>query len=373
MFISYNNINNFFHTISSLSTLYSHLINIYLYICYMENPVDSIQKSIAAKNVAPVYYVHGEEGFFIDRIVNMFSEYLPEPDRPFNMFTFYAAEKSPDDVMDICRRYPMMADKLLVIVREAQTTGGKWLNKLAPYVAAPSPSTILVVAARGENPSCKEFTNAVKKGGGIDLEFKKPKDSAIDALIIDLLKKKQLNCEPKALVMLKDYVGTDLSRIHNEISKLSVALGEKATVTPESVECLIGVSTDYNNFELRSAIAARNYVKALKIAKYFTANPKKNPWVVTSLSLFDLFSSALIAYYTPGSDMNLVKALGARGTWALNDVLACKKNYNPWQLIDIISLIRRFDARAKGNGSRQDAFLLQEELIMDILTSPGRR
>ena len=339
----------------------------------MENPVDNIRKQIAARKVAPVYYIHGEEGFFIDEIVRLFSEYLPEPDRPFNMFTFYAAEKTPDDVMDICRRYPMMADRLVVIVREAQTAGGRWLNKLSSYAASPSPSTLLVVAARGENPSCKEFTTAVKKGGGVDIEFKKEKESHINALLVDFLEKKRLRYEPKALEMIKEFVGTDLSRIYNEVAKMSVALGEGATVTPESVESLIGVSTEYNNFELKHALAGRDYVKAIKIAKHFTANQKNNPWAITSFTLFDLFSSTLVAYYTPGGDQNVAKALGLRGTWQLSDILLCKSKYNPWQLIDIISHIRRFDAEAKGNGSRRNAYLLQEELIMDILTSPGRR
>lgn len=339
----------------------------------MENPFDSIKKQIADRNVAPVYYIHGEEGFFIDEYVRIFSEYLHEADRPFNMFTFYAAEKTPDDVMDICRRYPMMADRLVVIVREAQTAGGRWLNKLASYVAAPSPSTLLVVAARGENPSCKEFTTALKKGKGVDMEFKKEKEARINALLVDFLDSRHLRYEPKALEMIREFVGTDLSRIYNEVAKMSVALGEGATVTPESVESLIGVSTEYNNYELRRAIASRDYVKAVKISKYFTANQKNNPWAVTSATLFDLFSSALVACYTPGGDQNVMKALGLRGTWQLSDITICKSRYNAWQLIDIISLIRRFDAAAKGNGSRRNAFLLQEELIMDILTSPGRR
>lgn len=339
----------------------------------MENPVDTIKKQIAARKIAPVYYLHGEEGFFIDELVKLFSELLPENDRPFNMFTFYAAEKTPDDIMDICRRYPMMAERLVVVVREAQTAGGKWLNKLAAYVANPSHSTLLVVAARGENPSCKEFVAALKKGGGVDIEFKKEKESRISAILIDFLNSRKLRYEPKALEMIRDFVGTDLSRIYNEVAKMSVALGEGATVTPESVESLIGVSTEYNNYELRRALAGRYFVKAIKIAKHFTANQKNNPWAVTSVTLFDLFSSALVAYYTPGGDQNIVNALGLRGTWQLSDIILCKRNYNPWQLIDIITLIRRFDAAAKGNGSRRNPFMLQEELIMDILTSPGRR
>ena len=339
----------------------------------MDTHYDNIRKHISAGKIAPVYYLHGEEGFFIDEALDLFAGYLPESDRPFNMFTFYASEKSPDDVMDICRRYPMMSDRLVVIVKEAQTAGGRWLNKLAPYVASPSTSTVLVVAARGENPACKEFINAVKKVSGVDIEFKKEKESNINAILVDFLNSRKLRYEPKALEMIREYVGTDLSRIYNEVAKMSVALGQGATVTPESVESLIGISTEYNNYELKRAIAGRDYVKAIKIAKHFTANQKNNPWVVTSLTLFDLFSSALVAYYTPGGDQTIAKALALRGTWQLSDILLCKAKYTPWQLIDIISLIRRFDARAKGNGSRQNAYMLQEELIMDILTSPGRR
>lgn len=339
----------------------------------MNNSIDSIKKQIENKSVAPVYYLHGEEGFFIDELLRIFSNYLSEEDKPFNMFTFYSAEKTPDDIMDICRRYPMMSDKLVVIVREVQVVGGRWLNKLSSYVSAPSPSTLLIVAARGENPSCKEFVTALKKGGGIDIEFKKEKEASINTLLIEFLNSRKLKYEPKALAMIMEFVGTDLSRIYNEVAKMSVALGEGATVTPECVESLIGVNTEYNNYELRKALASRDYVKAVKIAKYFTLNQKNNPWAVTSVTIFDLFSSALVAYYTPGGDQNVIKALGLRGSWQLSDILLCKKNYNPWQLIDIITLIRRFDAMAKGNGSRRNAFLLQEELIMDILTSPGRR
>lgn len=339
----------------------------------MDSIFDNIRRQISSRDTAPVYYLHGEEGYFIDALLKDFADFLPEHDKPFNMFTVYAGEKSPDDVMDLCRRYPMMADKLVVIVHEAQTPGGRWLNKLANYVAAPSPSTLLVIAARGENPSCAEFTKALKKGGGVNAEFPKVKEQQINAILIDFLKSHNLKYEPKALEMIREFVGTDLSRIFNEVAKVAVALGDGATVTPESVENLIGVNKDYNNFELKKAMASRDFVKAIKIAKHFTANQKKKSvgcdFCNTLRSL--RFSSGGMVHAR--GDQNIASALGLRSTWQLTDILQCKKNYNPWQLIDIVSLIRRFDCQAKGNGSRRDAFLLQEELVMDILSSPGRR
>lgn len=340
----------------------------------MASNFNSIKNDIQKHTLAPVYFIHGEEGYFSDLIVEMFENYLPEADRPFNLFTLYAIEKDPEDVMDICRRYPMMADKLVVIVKEIQNAGGgKWANKLAPYAASPSPSTVLVVIARGAKIACKEFTDSIKKGGGVTVEFPKiTQERDIQSLIIDLIKEKGLTIDEKGIKMLTDYVGTDLSRLYNEIGKLTIVLPQGARITPEAIEKNIGISKDYNNYELAFAVANRDIAKSMQIIRYFSRSPKNNPWVMTLFSLFSLFSNTLLAFYSPRDDYYLKNALGI---WHFNDLKTCKlcmQNYSASQVIEIIRLIRSTDNQGKGNGSRRNVNDLMEELIFNIFNAKGK-
>lgn len=333
----------------------------------------SLRQQIAAGKLMPVYLLHGEEGYYIDALVKMFEEVLAPEERDFNQYILYGGETDADTVMDTCRRYPMMADRQMVILKEAQTGGATLLNKLAPYVAQPSSTTVLVICCRGQQAKGKEIMEALKKGGGVVYESKKLTERTVGPVILEFLKEKGLNIEPKALEMMRDYIGTDLSRLYNEVTKLTVTLSQGAMVTPAVIEANIGISKDFNNFELVAAVARRDAAKAMKIVHYFSKNPKANPFMVVATVLFNLFSNLLTVYYTPDkSDKSLMDALGFRSPYQLTDVKAAMQSYNAWQVIEIIGCIRRYDAMSKGVGSRRDPYELLEELIYRILSARGK-
>jgi len=331
----------------------------------------ALRAQIKKRNFQPVYLLHGEEGYYIDELVKDFEDIIPEEEKDFNLYTLYAPESGVETVMDVCRRYPMMSEYQVVIVKEAQSIRADVLNKLHNYVSNPTPTTILVIVCRGAQAKGKELLAAVKKNGVI-FESKKLNERNILPVISDLIREKGLNVEAKALSMLRDYIGTDLSRLYNEIGKLALILGQGAMITPEAIERNIGVSKDYNNFELIDAVNNRNASKVFTIVEYFRNNPKNNPTVMTVSALFNQFSNLLVYHYTrdksPGGYMD---ALGLKNAWHLKGYEIAARNYNVRQTIDIISAIREFDSRSKGVGSRQNEYDLLKDLMFRILTTRG--
>ena len=276
-----------------------------------------------------------------------------------------------DDVMEVCHRYPMMAERQVVIVKDAQAIRADQLNKLHSYIERPNPTTVLVIAVRGAQAKGKELLAAVKKNG-VTFESKRLSEKNLVPAISDLIKEKGLNVDPKALSMLRDYIGADLARLYNEIGKLALILGQGAMVTPETIERNIGISKDFNNFELVDAIVSRNAGKAFAIVEYFRNNPKNNPTVMTVSSLFNQFANLLVYHYTRDkTPAGYMDALGLRATWALRSYETAARNYNVRQTIEIISAIREFDTRSKGIGSRQNEYDLLKDLIFHILTARG--
>lgn len=340
----------------------------------MTQTFDEIIKDLSAFKPAPVYLLHGEESFFIDRLVEKFEQLLPEQERTFNAFNIYALEKEPEDIMELARRYPLMSDRIVIVVKETQAArggAGKWINRLAKYAVNPNPSTVLIIVSRGAKVSCKEFTDALKKSGGVVFESVKLRDDKIPGAIISFLKEVNLLYEPEAVAIIADNIGNDLAKIYNEISKLRLILPPGATVTPEVVEKNIGINRNFNNFELTKAISKRDIPKSLQIIRHFNSNPKDNPWVVTLSVLFNLFSNTLIAYYTNRSDASIMQALNLRNQYAINDYKNTMKNYSASQVIEIIELIRRADSNGKGNGSRMPVEIIMENLILQIFMASG--
>lgn len=331
-----------------------------------------LRRQLAAKtSLAPVYLLHGEEGYYIDELVKDFEALVPEEERDFNLYVLYAPESGVETVMDVCHRYPMMAERQVVIVKEAQAIRADQLNRLHSYVERPNPTTVLVISCRGAQAKGKELLAAVKKNGVI-FESKRLSERNILPVISDLIKEKKLSVDPKALSMLRDYIGVDLARLYNEIDKLALILGPRAMITPEAIERNIGISKDYNNFELIDAINSRNAAKAFAIAEYFRNNPKNNPTVMTVSSLFNQFSNLLIYHYTRDkSQSGYLDALGLKSPWALKGYETAARNYNVRQTIEIISAIREFDTRSKGIDSRQNEYYLLKDLIFHILTARG--
>lgn len=333
---------------------------------------NDIKKALSEGRTAPVYLLHGEEGYFIDALAHEFENLLPPEERDFNQYVLYAPETEPERVADLCRRVPMMSERQVVILKEAQAINASKLEKLAPYVADPVQSTVFVICCRGAQAKGKELLNACKKSGAIVFEAKKIQEYNLPVFITDYLKSKGLGADPKAVEMLRDFIGPNLAKIYNELDKLASLLPPKATVTPEVVEKNIGISREYNPFELVEAFAAKDAKKVFRILAYFRSNPKAAPLVMVAANIFNFFADLLVAYYTPGgSDNAISQALKLRNTFALRRIREGMAHYNAVQIVEILSAIRRFDVQSKGIGSRQNEHQLMHDLAFRILTARG--
>ncbi len=328
-----------------------------------------LQQQIAARKTAPIYVLHGSEGYYVDELVKDFEKLIPEDARDFNLYVLYATQTTPEQVQETCMRYPMMSDFQVVILKEAQAVRADFLDKLTAYAEHPNQQTILVVAGRGDKVTGAKFLKAVRASGGVVFETPKLYENKVGPMIEQLVRQEGLTIDQKALAMLMDHVGTDLSRIMNEVTKLKTALPAGGAITPQVVEKLIGVSKDFNSWEFLDALAARNTAKVYRIADYFEANPKQNPAIMLGISIFGFFAKVLLALYAPDkSESGICGATGARPySGDLKRIVSGMRNYNAWQVINAIAACRRFDVRAKGIGSRADEYALFRELLFTIL------
>ena len=271
-------------------------------------------------------------------------------------------------VINAARRYPMMAERQVVIVKEAQHI--KRMEDLVFYVQKPLQSTVLVICHKnGVLDRRKKLAAEIEKVGVL-FESKKIKDAQLPGFITSYLKRKSVEIEPKASEMMAEFVGTDLNRMAGELDKLVITLAPGVRrVTPEQIERNIGVSKDYNNYELRSALVAKDVLKANKIIKYFAENPKTNPIQMTLSVLFGFFSNLMLAYYAPEkTEQGIANQLGLKSAWQAREYMAAMRVYSGMKVMQIIGEIRYCDAKSKGveNSSLSDADLLRE-LIYKIL------
>lgn len=333
----------------------------------------AIKQSLKNRQFAPVYLLHGEESYGVDNLTEIFAELLPESERAFNFYTLYGQDTNAAFIADTCRRFPMMSDYQVVIVKDFQAINAKTYQPLLDYLASPTLSTILVLCVRGVRITSKTLPAAVKAAGGVIFESAKLKDRDVEPAIREITKNLGLNIDLKGVEMLKEYIGTDMSRLYNELEKMAVVLPKGATITPESIEENIGISKDYNNFELVNAIAEKKVDKIYKILRYFRSNPKNNPTVVTASTIFGFFSKLLIYHYTRDkSPASLKAALGFTWDSQLKDYNIGARNYNAFKVIEIISAIREFDTRSKGIDSRQSEWDLLHDLLFRIVTAEGQ-
>ena len=266
----------------------------------------------------------------------------------------------------------MMSEYQVVILKEAQAINAASLNRLHLYASQPSMTTILVICCRGAVAKAKDLITEIKKNNGVVFLAEKIKEYNAINYISSYIKIKKMNAEQKSLEMLRDYIGTDLSRLYNEIDKLHLVLGDNAMITPESIERNIGVSKDYNSFELIDALAQKDALKAYNIIEYFRQNPKNNATPKIIPFIFGYFSDLLVLYFTKDkSEANLMSLVGAKWPVQFAKFRNGMKNYNAYQVIEIIAAIRDFDAKSKGIDSRQDQYDLLKDLIFHILSAPG--
>lgn len=334
---------------------------------------DQLRQPGAVSALAPVYVIHGDEGYYTDELVRCFENVLPEEDREFNSYVLYAPQTTPDVVLDACRRYPMMADRQVVILKEAQGARADQMDKYARYVEEPSQSTVFVIASRGEKVKGAKLAASLRKSqSAVVFESKKISERELPGAISNYINRRGLNVQPKAVEMLRDFVGADLSRMYNELEKLIGILGQGATVTPEAVEQHVGVSKDFNAFELVDAIAHRDFPRATRIVRYFRANPKAVPTVMITSAIFSFFSDLMVTYFVRDkSERGLMQALGLKSPYPLRRINDARQRYNAFQVIEIIRAIRAFDGATKGIGSRRNEYDLLDELVFRIFTAPG--
>ncbi|MBR5804311.1 MAG: DNA polymerase III subunit delta [Bacteroidaceae bacterium] len=328
-----------------------------------------IVKDLQEKKYKPIYYLMGEESYYIDRIADYMAEtILTEEEREFNQIILYASDTDLSTIINAAKRYPMMAEHQVIIVKEAQNL--KNLDELSFYLQKPQPSTILVFCHKnGTLDKRKKVTLEIEKAGVL-FDSKKMKENQLPAFITSYLKKKGVDIEPQASQLIAESIGSDLNRISSELDKLFLSLSpQQKRVNSELVERHIGISKDFNNFELRNALIEKNVFKANQIIKYFEENPKSNPIQMTLSVLFNFYSNLMLAYYAPEkSEQGIATQLGLRNTWQAREYMTAMSKYSAVKVMHIISDIRECDARSKGvgNPSTGSGDLLKE-LIYKIL------
>lgn len=326
-----------------------------------------ILKDLKAGTTHPVYFLMGDEAFFIDKVADYIQDnMLNEAEREFDQQVLYGSDVTMEQVVDAAKQYPMMSQRQVIILREAQEI--KKLDSLAFYVEKPLQSTILVVVYRKSLDKRSKLYKNLKKSAAI-FESSKLKDYQVKDWISSYVRSQGKTIDPRSAELLAEFLGNDLSKIANEVGKLFITLpkGAKA-ITGEHIERNIGISKDFNNFELQDAILTKNVLKANRIIDYFAKNPKKNPMVLTLASLFGFFSNMMVIHYLPNKgESNVASALHVH-PFVAKKLVGATRNYGAGKVFQIVALLREYDARAKGVGNSSVSHgELLKELVFKII------
>ncbi|WP_276089106.1 DNA polymerase III subunit delta [Pedobacter sp. JY14-1] len=335
-----------------------------------------IIKDIKARKFKPVYLLHGEEPYYIDKIVQyMENHVLNDMERGFNQTVLYGKDTDMATVMNAAKRYPMMSDYQLVVVKEAQDL--KWAKEtegsskeagfVLSYFEKPLPTTILVLAYKyGTFDKRKKIYKAIDKSGLV-FQSDPVRDYKLAGWIEDLVKEKGYKIAPQASALMGEYLGTDLSKIENEVDKLILNIAKETVIDTDLVQKNIGISKEYNVFELQKALAMRDVLKCNQIVNYFADNPKANPMVMVMANLNSYFSKILKYHYLKNKG-DAAKELGVN-PFFVKDYEAAARSYSIGHVFNIISLLREYDLKSKGvdsTGNVTDGELLKE-LMFRIL------
>ncbi|MDR2887984.1 MAG: DNA polymerase III subunit delta [Bacteroidales bacterium] len=329
---------------------------------------ENIMADMKKGNFRPVYFLAGEEPYYIDVISDYIEQHaLAEADKAFNQTVIYGDSATVSLVADSARRYPMMANRQVIIVKEAQNL--KKIEELAAYFSKPTVSTVLVFCYKYKTPDKRTSFFKTLDANAVYFESAKLYDNQVPAWVERYLMEKGARIEPSANAMLAEYLGTDLHKIANELDKLIIALPDrKLIITGALVEKYIGISKDYNTFELQKAIGERNVVKANTIAFYFAGNPKAGPFNLIIASLLSFFSK-LLAYHYLGdkSKANVASALKIR-PFFVRDYETAAARYSAGKTVNVISLLRTYDLKSKGfDDAGTDPGELLKEMVYKIL------
>jgi DNA polymerase-3 subunit delta len=323
-----------------------------------------IVNDIKNGNIKPIYFLMGEEPYYIDKLSDYIEQnVLAEEEKGFNQTVLYGRDVTIEDIVATAKRYPMMAERQVVIVKEAQDLS-RTIDKLESYIENPMLSTVLVFCYKYKTlDKRKKMTKLIDKVGVV-YESKKLYDNQVGDWIKRVLSGKNYSIEPKANAMLVEFLGTDLSKINNELEKLHIILPKGSTITPKHIEENIGFSKDFNNFELLNSLGSRNQLKAFQIVQYFSDNQKANPLVVTTSSVFGFFIK-ILKYHglKDRNPKNVASVLGV-SPYFLKDYDLALKNYPMKKVSQIVTALRDIDVKSKGVGANA---LSQSDLLREML------
>ena len=326
--------------------------------------VKQLVTDIKNKNLKPIYFLMGEEAYYIDKISDFIEDnVLTEDERGFNQMVLYGRDVSVDDIVSNAKRYPMMAEYQVVIVKEAQDLS-RTIEKLVDYAKQPQPSTILVMNYKYKTIDKRKSLYKELKKTGVVYESKKLYENQVADWIRRVLSGQEYTIAPKAAQMLVEFLGTDLSKINNELEKLQIILPKGTQISPEHIEENIGISKDYNNFELRKAIGERNVLKAHQIVNYFAENPKDNPMVVTVSLLFNFFSQLLHFHGLNDKSPRSVASALKINPYFVNEYIEAARNFPMKKVSSVVATLRDFDVKSKGVGA---ANIEQGDLLKEML------
>ncbi len=330
--------------------------------------INSIISKIKNKVYSPIYFLMGEETYYIDFITNLLDiEVLTDDEKNFNKTVLYGKETSVDELVSHCKRYPVMSKFQIVILKEAQDLSRR-IENLSNYALKPSLNTILIINYKYKTlDKRKKLYKNIQKFG-IVLDCKKIYEDRVPQWIINQLKIDNYSIEHKACSMLVDYLGNDLNKINNQLNKLKIISDKEKKITPVLIEKNIGISKDYNVFELRNAIGKKNLSKALIICDYLSSNSSKHPIQMTLSSLFNYFIQIFQYHSISNKSQNNVAIILGINPFFVKDYITASKNYSMKNISNIISLIKDFDLKSKGLGiSNISNHDLLRQLVIQII------
>jgi DNA polymerase-3 subunit delta len=323
-----------------------------------------IVNDIKAGKLKPIYFLMGEEPYYIDRLSDYIEKnVLTEEEKGFNQTVLYGRDVTVEDIVSAAKRYPMMAERQVIIVKEAQDLA-KTIDKFESYATDPMPTTVLVLCYKYKTLDKRKKVTKLFEKSGLVFESKKLYDNQVGQWITRVLQAKKYSIEPKASAMLVEFLGTNLEKINNELEKLQIILPVGSTISANHIEENIGFSKDFNIFELRKAIGEKNQLKSYKIAQYFSENPKDHPLVMTTGMLFSFFVQLLQYHGLKDKNPKNVAAALKVNPFFLKDYDVALRNYPMKKVSKIVTLLREIDVKSKGVGANA---LPQHELLKEML------
>lgn len=312
----------------------------------------------------PVYWLEGDEEYYIDKALE-YAEHsiLNESEASFNLSIFYGRDASWADIVNACRRYPMFAERQVVLLKEGQHM--RDIEKLEAYVETPLSSTVFVVAYKEKKVDGRTKFAKTLKEKAVMVTTKKMYDNQLPEWTQEMVQSKGLSISPKGLALLVDHIGNDLSRIENEIDKISVNLGKRKSITEEDIEEFVGVSKDYNVFELQSALAKKDMYRAIRIIQYFEANPKAAPIQLVLPSLYSFFSKVFMVFGAPSKDEKSVAAAIGVTPYFIKDYMQAANLYSFEGVERALLLLHNYNLKSVGvnDAGTSDASLLKEMVL----------